>query len=139
MRERRMGQVPKHFRHRLSAVGVFPGLFQHQYLQWPVCRKTNLTIFQLSLLCLPSYREHTFAKVAKLVTTAEEHTFVKTVVHAAQMQQNVGLKNGCIVLCVTDTLALIPVISTKLLQTPVAWLLLYFVGHLGSHLGFDPS
>ena len=50
-----------------------------------------------------------------------EPTFVQTAAGAVQIQQHVGLKNGCLVLRVTDILSPTPVTSTILLQTCVAW------------------
>ena len=71
--------------------------------------------------CPPSCREPTSANVAKLVIRMQAPACVKTVAGAVRIQQNEGLKNGCLALRVTDVSSPIPVISTILLQTPVTW------------------
>ena len=63
----------------------------------------------------------TSANAAKSVTLTEEPTCVKTAIVVVPIQQNVGLKNGCLALHVTDVLSLTAVTSTISLQTPVTW------------------
>ena len=91
-----------------------------QFSEKQICI-SQTPIFLLLHLCQHSCRGPTSANAAKLVTLTEEPTCVKTAVDAAPIKQNVSLKNGCLARRVTDISSLTAVISTILLQTPVAW------------------